>query len=258
MSHPKFVWYELVTTDLEGAKAFYSKVVEWGSEPFEGGATPYTVLTVDGKGIGGMMAMPAEVKGAPSHWLGYVSCANVDEASKQVVALGGKLHRAAADIPSVGRFAVVADPQGAAFVLFTPKGGSDAPTFPRHQPGVFGWAELNTTDWESAFKFYSTMFGWKETSRMDMGEDFGTYFMFTDAGGGDEPMGGMSNAANMMGGTPAHWLFYASVRDLDKALAAVKEHGGQVLNGPMDVPGNGKIAQCMDPQGALFAVYYQA
>jgi len=256
MSHPKFVWHELVTTDLAGAKAFYSKIVAWGSEPFEAGTTPYTVLTVDGKGVGGMMTMPGEVQGAPSFWLGYVSCANVDDASKQVVALGGKIHREPADIPTVGRFAVVADPQGAAFVLFTPKDGSSEPTFPRHYPGVFGWAELNTTDWESAWKFYSTMFGWKETSRMDMGEGFGTYFLFTDAGGGDEAMGGMSNAAQVMG-APPHWLFYVNVRDLDEALAAVKEHGGKVLNGPMDVPGNGRVAQCMDPQGGMFAVYYQ-
>jgi predicted enzyme related to lactoylglutathione lyase len=256
MSNPRFIWYELVTSDVEAAKAFYTKIVNWGTEPFEGGTTPYTVWTVQGKGVGGVLTMPHEVKGAPPHWLGYVSCPNVDEASKQVVSLGGKVHRPPADIPTVGRFCVVADPQGAAFVLFTPNSDAPAPTSERHQPGTFGWSELNTTDWEGAWKFYSTLFGWKETSRMDMGNDFGTYFMFTDRGGGDESMGGMSNAAKMMG-APPHWLYYVNVPDIDRAVAAVKEHGGKVLNGPMDVPGNGKIAQCTDPQGGFFAVYYQ-
>ncbi|MFT3923902.1 MAG: VOC family protein [Myxococcales bacterium] len=254
---PRFVWYDLMTTDEGGAKAFYSKVLGWGTQAWEGSSQPYTMWTVKSTPIGGLMRLPPEAAsaGAPPHWLGYVGCKDVDASTKQAEKLGGKLLHPPMDIPEVGRFSVLADPQGAVFALFTPKAGSSMESPAPGTPGNVSWAELNTTDWEGAWKFYAALCDWKPTTAMDM-EGLGTYFMFTHRDGGDKSMGGMSNAATMMK-APAHWMFYVDVADIDKTLAIVKESGGKVLNGPMDVPGNGKIAQCMDPQGAFFAVYYQ-
>ena len=85
---------------------------------------------------------------------------------------------------------------------------------------------------------------------MDMGEN-GTYQMFSRKG---VLLGGMFNASPQMPAPPG-WLHYVLVDDLNRAIEAVKSGGGQVLNGPMEVPGGDWIAQCMDPQGAMFAVH---
>jgi predicted enzyme related to lactoylglutathione lyase len=182
--------------------------------------------------IGGIMAQSEEERaaGVPPNWLGYVDVANVDESAKRVQQLGGKVLVPGTDIPDIGRFAVIADPQGAVLALYSSSNPSDA--VPGRGPGHFSWAELNTTDWKAAWKFYSELFGWKPT----------------------QSMGGMSNAATMIK-APAHWLHYVTVPNADEAAKQVVAKGGKVLNGPMDVPGGGRIAQCMDPQGGMFAVY---
>jgi predicted enzyme related to lactoylglutathione lyase len=250
-----FVWHELVARDEKAAAAFYQKITAWGTQPF-GGDQPYTLWTVRGTPIGGLTSLPAEAEamGMPPHWLGYVAVEDVDAACAKLLELGGKVHKPTLQLPEVGDLAIVADPQGAVFALFRASGPARAP-MKRGEPGAMSWAELNTSDWESAWKFYESLFGWKKTGSMEMGEPVGTYLMFTDAKGtGDYSMGGMSNVATAMG-APPHWLFYVNVSDIDSALAQTTALGGRVLNGPMDVPGEGKIAQCIDPQGAAFALY---
>jgi predicted enzyme related to lactoylglutathione lyase len=199
------------------------------------------------------MALPAEdkTKGVPPNWMGYIETGDVDATVKLAEKLGGRVYQPPMDIPKVGRFAVLADPQGAVFATFKPlEAGPDAP----RKPGFVSWHELNTTDYEGAWKFYSELFGWKPTSSMDMGQDMGQYFMFgLDA---QNSMGGMSNVAKQMK-MPPHWLYYVTVEDIDAAVERIKKAGGKILNGPMDVPGNDKIAQCMDPQGAAFAIYME-
>jgi predicted enzyme related to lactoylglutathione lyase len=245
----RFDWYDLMTSDVGAAKAFYSKVIGWKTSKWEQQGD-YEMWNVGERSIGGMMPLSddAKKKGTPPHWLAYIETDDADATVKRAQALGGQLHFGPEDIPTVGRFAVLADPQGAVFAVIQPLTSmSDAP----QQPGFIGWHELNTTDYQGAWKFYSELFGWKHTSSMDMGPEFGAYWMFgLDSA---NAMGGMSNAAKMMK-QPPHWLYYATVEDIDATVAAIKTNGGQVLNGPMDVPGGGKIAQCMDPQGAAFAI----
>jgi uncharacterized protein len=245
----RFVWHDLMTTDVEGAKAFYTEVIGWTISKWERGE--YWMWAAEGEQtIGGVMALPEEAQkmGAPSHWLSYIAVEDVDALVAKAEGLGARVHVRGRDIPNVGRFAVLADPQGASFALFKSlrADGEDTTDKPLH----FGWAELNTTDYESAWKFYSELLGWKATSEMDMGPELGKYFMF---GTTDKSMGGMSNAANMMK-APAHWMQYVNVTDLDATLKRTADKGGRVLNGPMEIPGGMRIAQCMDPQGAMFAV----
>lgn len=248
----RFIWYDLLSSDLAGAKAFYSDIIGWTTEKFPGG--DYDILKAGGQGVGGIMALPAEMKraGVPQHWMGYVHVDDVDATAQKAQKLGGKVMAPPGDIPTVGRYAVLADPQGAVFALFKPLPRDGGKLAPRELLGNFSWAELNTTDWKSAWKFYSELFGWKATTSMNMGPEFGEYFMFgTDA---QQSMGGMSNAANMMK-APAHWLHYINVKSADETARRITEKGGKVLNGPMDVPGGDRIAQCMDPQGGVFAIF---
>ena len=244
-----FVWYEHLTRDVQAAIAFYTAVVGWKTQPFgEGGDY---VMWVGSQGpLGGVMTLPDEAAkmGAPPHWIAHVQVADVDATVRLTRELGGKVHKAPTDIPTVGRFAVIADPQGAAIAVFRPNGEMTL-----HDPakdGEFCWNELLTSDSAAAFRFYSGVFGWKILEEMDMGP-MGTYRIF---GVGERRLGGMMTTppgAPM----PPMWIFYASTSDLEAAIGRATKQGGKVMNGPMDVPGGGRIAQLTDAQGAAFALH---
>lgn len=196
------------------------------------------------------MAQPQEAcdQGAPPHWMAYVAVDDVDATAKKAEKLGASLIVEPQDIPNVGRFAILQDPQGATIAII--RGDQEMPLPGEPQVGQFSWHELATTDHEAALEFYSELFGWNETDAVDMGE-MGTYQIY---GQGDVPLGGMFNKSGDMPGPPA-WLYYTRVGDIDKTVEKVRAKGGQVLNGPMEVPGGDRIAQCLDPQGAAFAVH---
>jgi hypothetical protein len=247
----RFVWYDLMTTDPEAAKAFYSAVAGWGTELWENSGMSYTMWTANGKPIGGTMKLPDEATagGARPHWLAYVEVPDVDAIAARARELGGTVMVPPGDIPTVGRYTVLADPQGAVIAPFAPT---------QHQPeregmppvGEFSWHELATTDPGAAFAFYSDLFGWEKTSDFDMGE-MGLYQMYGRRG---QTLGGIFKKPAEMPGPPA-WLYYARVADVNAAIEAARQQGGQVLNGPMEVPGGDLIAQLADPQGGMFAVH---
>lgn len=247
-----FFWYELMTSDPKAAEAFYARVVGWTSKTWPG-SMPYTIMSAGERGVGGIMGIPDEAKacGAQPGWLGYVKVADVDAAARRVEAAGGKVQRAPDDIPNVGRFAVVADPQGATFMMLQPT-GPDMPEMPPMTPGHVGWHELYTTDWENGFPFYESQFGWAKADAMDMGP-MGTYQLFADSRDKEcRAVGGMMNKPETVP-TPV-WGFYFIVDAIDPAVERVKEAGGQVLMGPMEVPGGAWIINGLDPQGAHFAL----
>ena len=179
----------------------------------------------------------------PPHWLAYISCPNVDEIVQQAESLGAKVFVKPQDIPDVGRFAILADPQGAVFSAFA----SSNPPQPEEDPkvGEFSWHELATTDFEAGFRFYQTLFGWEKREDHDMGP-MGVYRLF---GRNGKEIGGMFNKPPEMASVPPHWLPYVMVDAASALVERVKANGGQVLNGPMEVPGGTWIAQCLDPQG---------
>jgi uncharacterized protein len=227
-------------------------VLAWTTETWKTplGAPPYTMWSNEGKTFGGLMALPKEARsaGVPSHWLGYVTVPDADAALEQARRLGAKALMGPMDIPEVGRMVVLSDPQGAVIALFTPKptGSGQAPA----PGGTVSWHELATDDWKKAWDFYQEMFGWQKGEAMDMGP-MGTYQIFTL---GEGPgVGAMFNRPPQI--PVSNWLYYFRVANLDDAVEKTKSGGGKVLNGPMDVPG-GRIAQCLDPQGAAFALHW--
>jgi predicted enzyme related to lactoylglutathione lyase len=177
---------------------------------------------------------------------------DADATAAEAKRLGATVLKEPADIPEVGRFAVLQDPQGAEFAIFTPLRGAEAPDqSPR--PGEFSWHELTTTDHVAAFDFYRRLFGWEKRSEHDMGP-MGIYQIY---GQGGRDYGGMFDKTADMP-MPPHWLCYVSVDDVRRAADAVTRGGGQVINGPMQVPGGSWVAQCLDAQGAMFAVHQRA
>jgi len=243
-----FVWYELMTSDVAAAKAFYAMVVGWDTQDVPMPGLTYTLLRAGGTQVGGMMALPqdATAAGMKPCWLGYIGVDDADSAASKVQRSGGKILNAPADIPNVGRFARVSDPQGACFNLFKP--AQPGPRVISSEPGHIGWHELHTSDWPKAFEFYSAMFGWLKGDGVDMGP-MGTYQLLTIAGA---PVGGMFNSPAAERGR--FWLYYFVVNDIDAAAVRVTDSGGKIVQEPHQVPGGGWILQADDPQGAAFAL----
>ena len=182
----RFVWFDLMTTDPEKAMEFYTKVVGWGTTQWEG-PSPYTMWTNDSVPLGGVMQLPPEA-GAPPHWLAYISSPDVDATAQPGGSARRKTLVAPNDVPTVGRFAVLSDPQGAVFAIFTPR--SEAPGHEGPPAvGEFSWHELATREQPAAYRFYEALFGWNKTNAMDMGPA-GQYQMF---GRNGVELGGMYN-----------------------------------------------------------------
>ena len=249
--HGNFVWYDLVTTDVQAAGSFYHDVIGWEIRDAGMANAAYFLLSMGSETIGGLMQAPSAMltEGTPPRWMGHIGVPDVEESATRLAAAGGTVHRAPSDIAGIGRYAAVADPDGARLILFQPQGGSPPAPDPR-MPGHVGWRELHAGKMETAFVFYAGLFGWTEAGSVDMGA-MGIYRMFgTDASG--VPVGGMLTRTAEM--PEAMWLYYFTVDSVKAAVGRVHKAGGQVLTEPRQVPGGGWIAHCSDPQGARFAV----
>ncbi len=252
--HGRFFWYDLMTTDVQGAVDFYGKVTGWTATPFEGGDPGYLMWNTGETMTGGVMNLPEEAKqmGAPSHWLAYTEVLDVEETITKATGLGATVRVPPMDIPNVGRMAILVDPQGVQFAVFTPTVASTSTLTATHPMGHFSWNELMTTSLTDAWDFYSRLFHWEVTEDMDMGpENGGIYRMY----GLDKAhtLGGMMNKPAMV--PVSCWHYYVKIPDITEGVAAVTANGGQVLMGPHEVPGGSFIASCLDPQGAAFALH---
>lgn len=245
-----FVWHEVMVPNPSASPAFYSPITGWGTRKFDDGMD-YTMWTVDDAPVGGLMALPQELasQGVPPHWLHYIGVQDVDATAARAQQLGGRITMPPTDIPDVGRFAVILDPQGAVFAIYKNTQETPPPGAPKF--GEFSWHELGTTDRDAAWAFYSALFGWQQTSMMDMGGGM-MYQMF--GLDGNAPIGGMYTLGADMAGIPPNWLGYVLVKNVDDAVQAVAKGGGQLMAGPIDIP-DGRVAIFTDPQGAAFAVH---
>ena len=239
----RFVWHELMTPDTSGAHAFYSKVVGWKTQPFEHDPS-YQMFAAGSGPVGGSVAQAA---GTP-HWLHYVGTPDIEATVQAAKSRGGSVTKEISSIPNGGKYAVLADPQGAAIAVYQSASDPGKETPPKR--GEFSWHELATTDWRAAVDFYSAVFGWEKMAEHDMGA-MGKYVLF---GSNGVQRGGMFNKPAEMPGGPA-WLGYIRVKDVNDAVKRAKSGRATLVNGPMEVPGGDWIAQFVDPYGAMFAVH---
>jgi predicted enzyme related to lactoylglutathione lyase len=243
----RYVWYELMTTDPKAAIAFYTDVIGWKTQAWEG---DYTMWVGSSGPLGGTLALPEQAKkmGAPPHWLANVQVADADKTIARVRELGGRVLVEPMDLPKIGRYAVFADPQGATMaIIATPE-----PMTPHDSDkhGEFCWSELITTDQAAAFAFYEAVFGWEKMVDFDMGP-MGKYWIYGRDG---KQLGGIMNMPPNVQMPPA-FMHYVQVDVLDAALERAQKRGAKVMNGPMEVPGGARIVQLMDPQGAAFSLH---
>jgi hypothetical protein len=238
----RFVWHELMTPDTSGAHAFYSKVVGWKTQPWEHDPS-YQMFAAGSGPLGGSV----QDAGAP-HWLHYIGTTDIDATVAAVKNRGGSVSKEVTSMPSGGKYAVLADPQGAAFGVYYHPMDTGKESSPKR--GEFSWHELATSDWRAAVDFYSAVFGWEKQAEHDMGA-MGKYVLF---GSNGVQRGGIFNKPAEMPGGPA-WLGYVRVKDVNDAVKKAKNARGTLVNGPMEVPGGDWIAQFVDPYGAMFAVH---
>jgi uncharacterized protein len=243
-----FAWYELITTDMAAAKTFYGNVVGWGAQDASTPELPYTLFTSGKVRICGLMELPEAGRkmGASPRWMGYIGVSDVEVTADLIKRLGGAIYVPPTDT-NIGRISVVADPQSATFALVNGLKPGGQRLAESGKPGRVGWHELHAGDWEKVFAFYSEIFGWQkadaEISQTDIYQPFSA--------------GGLA-AGGMFTKRPAEplpfWLLYFNVEDIDAAVERVKAGGGNVFEGPLELPGGIWIARCADPQGAAFAL----
>jgi len=247
--HGRFAWYELVTTDMEAAKVFYTRVMGWGALDASLPGQAYALFTAGTLPVGGLMAVPEDARkmGGRPGWMGYVVVDDVDATAALIKHLGGAVHVPPTDVPNISRFSIIADPQTARLALLKwVQPGQEQPADPG-APGRVGWHELLATDPEKALTFYGEIFGWRKADA-DIGA-MGMYQTFSAAG---QTIGGILTKPQTM---PApFWLYYFNVGDLSAAAQRVKAGGGEILEGPFELPAGSWVVRCADPQGAVFAL----
>jgi predicted enzyme related to lactoylglutathione lyase len=252
-SHPPGTpcWVDLMSPDAEASKAFYTSVFGWNAEDSfdDDGNYIYTSFFRDGHVVAGLGQQPAEMSGAPAIWNTYVAVDDLAAVTDKVTAAGGQVMMPPMDVMDVGAMAVYADPTGAAFSVWKP--GSHVGAGVANEPDTWSWNELMTRDIDAALAFYSSVFGWSYDPQ-DMGPG-GTYHVI--AGGENNGLGGlMAMPPGMPDMVPNHWAVYFTVSDLDASIGKVTDAGGQVTNGPMDLPGIGRMANVHDPAGGSFVL----
>jgi predicted enzyme related to lactoylglutathione lyase len=244
----RFAWYELLTTDVATASAFYGKVVGWGAKDASTPDLAYTVLAAGEVPVGGLMELPEEGRrqGATPRWVGYVAVDDIDATASQIRRRGGAVLLPPTD-SNIGRVSVVADPQKATFALV------EGLTYGPQQPGGLdelghvGWHELLAQDRSRIFDFYGELFDWQKDSGETDATDF--YQLFSSAG---QTIGGMLTKLPSV--PQPCWLYYFNVDDIGTAARRVNDSGGRILQGPIELTDGCWIARCADPQGALFAL----
>lgn len=249
--HGSFIWYELLSLDADGSKAFYDAVVGWKIDAQASFPNGYRMIgRGDGKYAGGILPLTDEMRGhgAQPVWLGYIGVDDVDATQAKVEGDGGAVLMPAFDIPGVGRVALLADPQGAPFYVMRGTSDQDSDVFSTDEAQHVRWNELSSDDPDAAIQFYTRQFGWAQEGEMYMGE-FGTY-RFIQAGGI-----GIGAVMRRMPEMPASaWTYYIGVDDIDRAAAATTAGGGRILQGPMEIPGGEYSLNALDPQGASFGL----
>ncbi len=245
-------WYELTTTDLGAAEAFYGTVLGWTCQDSGMEGFTYHLASSPHGMVAGMMTNEQMPPGVPPNWLIYFVVDDCDRATADITSRGGGVLHGPVDVPGTGRFAACADPQGAVFGVLQPE-AMDAPppgtpAFDQETPGHGNWHELMTSDPDAAFAFYAQLFGWAKDEALQMDGMEGSYQTFSHDG---RRIGGMMGLGDAP--VPA-WLPYFAIDGVEAAMGRISGAGGTVIHGPTEVPGPAVIAVAHDPQGAYFAV----
>lgn len=255
--HGEFVWYELLTSNSDEALRFYNSILGWCFTDPDQANRGYRRIqkVVENSGmehaIGGVMQLTEGMcaAGARPAWLGYIGVDDVAQSVARIAAAGGGVQMPPTDIPGVGRIAMVTDPQGVPFYVMRSNSDEASLAFASDKPrvGHCAWNELITVDPEAAKVFYFDEFGWSKDGAMDMGP-MGSYEFVRHNG----VIGAIMPKPEEM--PVPMWHYYFRCADIDTALKTIIDNGGEILQGPDEIPGGDFTLKGIDPQGALFSL----
>jgi predicted enzyme related to lactoylglutathione lyase len=234
-----------MTTDVDGARKFYSEVFGWTSSDPDPDFGGYFMFSSDGDSVaGGMSPTSPEI---PDCWTVYLATPDAAAAAARVTEHGGHVIAPPMAVGDMGTMAVVSDPGGAVIGMWQP---GTFPGFVRYaEPGTPQWCEVHTRNYDEVVAFYPAVFGWTTRTMSDTDE-----FRYTVAVEGEENLAGLMDATNWLPEhVPAHWAVYFGVADADATIAKILELGGSVVMPAEDTP-YGRIAAVADPTGAQFRV----
>ncbi len=254
VSKGQHFWRDLMTTDPERAEAFYAGLFGWSYRRHEmDEGRVYRVIQHAGGELGGIMGLddaglaPVQI---PPHWMTYVLAPDVDATTARAAELGATVYAPPMDIPGIGRFSVIADPQGAILAPMSTLYSVPDPTADVPVGGVV-WNELLASDIDSAIVFYTDLLGYG-SQKHDMGEDR-TYVTLTLASHPDAPMvAGIGPKGPRM--PVSAWGIYFRVAKMDDARSRIEELGGKNHTDIRTVPGTGRMSVVEDPTGAFFSI----
>ncbi len=239
--HPgKFVWFELNAKDIARAKTFYGELFGWKVNGAPMGGGEYQMISNGETSIGGLVALTSD----HPHWASYLSVEDVDRAVDNAVKGGGRSIKPAFDVPSVGRMALISDPQGARLLVFRSQSEDAADRDTKH--GDWFWNELWTSDAAKATAFYEKAFGFSSEA-MSMGEMKYYVLKAENASRGGVMTSPVSNI-------PTNWLPYVRVDRVDEVVKRAQKLGGSVMSEPQEIPNIGRYAILKDAEGAAIAV----
>jgi hypothetical protein len=239
-------WVDLSSPDLAKSRQFYAGLFGWNCPEGPAEAGGYSVCDIGGKSVAGIG--PQMNPDVPPMWLSYVNVDDAAATAAKVAPAGGTVLAGPMDVMDAGTMAVLADPLGAVIGLWQPNQHIGAQL--ANEANTYGWSELITTDLDTSKSFYGAVFGW---GAADQGPPGGPP-AYTEWKVGDRSVAGMMlKNDNMPADMPPNWGVYFSVADLDASMAKLKELGGAVFMGPMDIE-PGRFAVVADNVGAVFSI----
>lgn len=228
-----FIWFDLVTDEVDDARDFYSRLFGWTFQD-DG---PFAVAYHNGRPIASLVHDPELKKNREdARWVGSISVPDVDGAAQAVQAQGGTILAAPEDLPGRGRSAIVQDPEGGVFGLVRTANGD--PVYDKITTGDWLWVELWTKDAAAATRFYEQVIGYEVAD-------------------GVLSHGGTARASIVevpWDDLDPYWVPIILVPDLGQALQGVQALGGEVYLSPQDNLSDGEVALVADPSGGAFLI----
>jgi uncharacterized protein len=234
-------WVDIGTPDPQSALAFYATLFGWQGQDMGEEAGHYTIVSKAGKQVAAIS--PAQDPGPP-RWTTYINVDDVDSVAKAAESAGGTVIVAPMDVMKAGRMAIFRDPTGAFIAAWQP--GEHLGAQLVNEPGALIWNELSTSDMGKAKAFYSETFGWGWGGSDD----------YAEAQVAGRTVAGVTpRRPDLPAEVPDNWLVYFGSTDVDADVKKATDKGATVVAGPMDIPGTGRFAVLIDPQGGAFAIF---
>jgi len=237
-------WVDMGAPDREAAVGFYGELFGWDAQDMGEETGHYTMMSKGGKLVA---AIGSATDPGPPRWTTYVNVDDAEDVAKRAEQAGGSVVFGPMQVMTAGKMVIFSDTTGAVIAAWQPEEHKGAQLV--NEPGALIWNELSTSDVEKSKAFYSAVFGW----------GWGGSPEYAEAQvNGRTVLGVMPRPEAVPAEVPDHWLVYFATGDVDGDSERAKARGATVMAGPNDIPGTGRFAVLVDPQGAAFALFKPA